>query len=290
MRFSLTEKERAPAIGARCVRQLLRHSSCRACVESCPVQAIALSDGKITLNADACLRCGECLFACPTAAIAGIDAPSRRYQGDTLVAPFSPLAPNTRELLIWHRLYHIRAVACDAEKHPGWALAVARLNLVLRGWQEPGWRLVPPVRGDVDNARRALLHAGTAQSARVPSGRRVLRELYPQISETIPVIHIPQCELCGACSRVCPESALRIEENAFIIDSAHCTHCGNCEAVCQYQALTLEEGPRHEPPGALPLVKLRCQSCQRPFAAWENHSAVCPTCRQHRHGMRNNCC
>jgi ferredoxin len=42
--------------------------SCGACVEACPVNAIAEGDGKYEINADECIECGACAEACPVSA------------------------------------------------------------------------------------------------------------------------------------------------------------------------------------------------------------------------------
>lgn len=292
MRFTLAHAEAAPAIGAACTHHLLRHSSCRACVDACPVQALTLAEGRVTLNSERCLHCGDCLFACPVDAISGISTPSRYYRDEALVAPLSRQPASPAELLVWHRLYHIRAVVCDIDQQPGWALAVARLNLLLQQYQEPGWRLIPPARSDVDVVKRTAFHVreSTLRSATVPAGRRVIRQLYPHFSEAVPHIDPQLCQLCGACSRVCPQQALRLTEPFFEIESAQCTDCKRCEDVCPYQALTIETGPRLSTVSQQACFKVRCPNCQRIYAAWENKQAPCAVCRQHQHGMRGNCC
>lgn len=292
VRFRLTRKAAAPAIGDRCVRHSLRFASCQACVSACPVEALSVVNGKVTLAEDRCLSCGDCLFVCPTEAISGITPPIRHYRGDALVAPLSFRAASTEELLIWHRLYQLRAVACNIDAQPGWALAVARLNLTLRRYHEPEWRIVPPVDAGIDSSRRSLLRAQVIEtrSASVPTGRRVLRQLYPQVSGWLPDIDRQRCQLCGACWRICPEQALRAEGGRFIIESARCTGCKNCQAVCQHQAVILNAGPREDPVRQLPLTSARCASCQQPFMTWQQGSTQCPTCQRHQHGMRALCC
>lgn len=43
--------------------------SCGACVDECPVGAIAEGEGQYQIDADACIDCGACASACP------VDAP-----------------------------------------------------------------------------------------------------------------------------------------------------------------------------------------------------------------------
>ena len=43
--------------------------ACEACVGTCPVEAIAMTDGKAKVNPDTCIECGSCVSACPVSAI-----------------------------------------------------------------------------------------------------------------------------------------------------------------------------------------------------------------------------
>ena len=43
--------------------------SCGACVDACPVEAIAEGDGQYVINADICVDCGSCAENCPVEAI-----------------------------------------------------------------------------------------------------------------------------------------------------------------------------------------------------------------------------
>ncbi len=42
--------------------------ACGACVEACPVSAIAEKDGKYVISSDDCIDCGSCAEACPVGA------------------------------------------------------------------------------------------------------------------------------------------------------------------------------------------------------------------------------
>ena len=44
-------------------------TGCETCVESCPLDAIAMKDGLAVVDADTCGDCGGCVDACPTEAI-----------------------------------------------------------------------------------------------------------------------------------------------------------------------------------------------------------------------------
>ena len=42
---------------------------CTDCVESCPVEAIAMASDKAKVNEEECTDCGACVDSCPTEAI-----------------------------------------------------------------------------------------------------------------------------------------------------------------------------------------------------------------------------
>ncbi len=43
-------------------------TGCEACVDACPVEAIAMDDGKAKIS-DECVDCGQCVDECPVEAI-----------------------------------------------------------------------------------------------------------------------------------------------------------------------------------------------------------------------------
>ena len=45
-------------------------AGCGVCVDSCPVTAIAQTDGKYMIDAAKCTDCGACAEACPVSCIA----------------------------------------------------------------------------------------------------------------------------------------------------------------------------------------------------------------------------
>lgn len=42
---------------------------CGTCVDSCPVCAISMVDGKAEINQETCIHCGTCMGVCPVGAI-----------------------------------------------------------------------------------------------------------------------------------------------------------------------------------------------------------------------------
>ena len=61
------------AIEDHCVAVRNRNSSCSKCADVCLAQAITVSKHELTINAGACVGCGACVAACPTAALVSLD-------------------------------------------------------------------------------------------------------------------------------------------------------------------------------------------------------------------------
>lgn len=44
-------------------------TGCESCVETCPVEAIKMEDGKAVIDKEKCVDCGQCVDECPVEAI-----------------------------------------------------------------------------------------------------------------------------------------------------------------------------------------------------------------------------
>ena len=72
-------KERPRANTLPCLACKSEKSSCTACVDVCPVDAIEVDDGSINI-ADTCRKCGLCVGVCPTEAFVSVNlAPKKLY-------------------------------------------------------------------------------------------------------------------------------------------------------------------------------------------------------------------
>ena len=51
-----------------------------------------------------------------------------------------------------------------------------------------------------------------------------------------------KCNLCGACSKVCPANAITVDKENKVIryDYFGCIYCGNCVQACPKQAITMD--------------------------------------------------
>lgn len=284
--LSLNLNPAPPGAGLLCVRHKVKKNPCQACIDACPLAAISLAEGNIVIDDAQCNRCGHCLFACPTDALENISPIKRHWHQDRLTAPLSAQPACVDELLMWHFHYGIRAIELDTPDE-GWLRAIAELNLKLRALEQPVWRLAQPAANPVNTARRQWLRmANEADSGSVLSGRRALRDAVTFINHYSINFHAEQCYLCGACARICPEQAIRLEADQITLDNARCTGCGQCKAVCFPDAIDSEKSPNHAAERRLTVVQQRCATCGQQFSAWTAEQSICPFCRQHTIGMR----
>ena len=285
-RLSLNLLPAPPGAGASCVRRVVKKNACQACVEACPLQAIAVESGNVVIDERQCNQCGRCLFVCPTDALENIQPVTRHWIDDRLVAPLSLQPACVDELLLWHFEKGIRAIELDGEQE-GWLRAVAELNGVLKQLNQPTWWLAPPSDGPVNNARRQWLHLRKeSASGAVAYGRRALRDNVTNYHRYRVMLTAEHCYLCGACARICPEQAIRLHPDHFTLDNARCTGCGQCAVVCFPQAIRSEVQWNTDAPQRLPVLPSTCNCCGQAFTAWDAQQRTCPFCRQHRHGMR----
>ena len=286
--FRLNAKPPAPpGVGASCLRNTFPRHPCRACADACPVAAITLSAAGQTIDDASCLRCGNCLFPCPTDAPENLTPTLRNYQADRLVAPFSACI-TADELLMWHFQYAIRGVALESADHPVWVRVVAELNLTLRQLREPEWQIFPPTPRAVNPLRRHWLHIPeeNVQSGRVSAGRRARRALLSSFSEYQFSLSLSLCMACGACARACPENALQITETALAWDPARCTGCNSCTAVCFSAAIRIEHQLQAATPQRYPFAVKTCRSCHHTFYTFSPEADRCHICQRHAFAMR----
>lgn len=54
-----------------------------------------------------------------------------------------------------------------------------------------------------------------------------------------PVLDLENCNACGRCESVCPDSAVHWVEKAHVIDYDYCKGCGLCAFECPADAITM---------------------------------------------------
>ena len=63
-----------------------------------------------------------------------------------------------------------------------------------------------------------------------------------QHSDVAPVVYENNCIGCGACVKVCPVNAIRLENKKSVIDGSKCIGCASCIAACRYSAIDVNWG------------------------------------------------
>jgi ferredoxin len=83
----------------RCLNARFKPIDCHICVDVCPVEAIRVEGRQVRLDSDACVRCGACVWQCPTEVFAQPPAMKSRL-GETVqavgTAPIELRCPQVR--------------------------------------------------------------------------------------------------------------------------------------------------------------------------------------------------
>lgn len=79
----------------RCVAVRNRNATCRRCQDACLADAITVQHNEISVDVDACVRCGGCVPTCPTSALSWLE-PTR----STLIADVLKTADRPRGLAV----------------------------------------------------------------------------------------------------------------------------------------------------------------------------------------------
>jgi Fe-S-cluster-containing hydrogenase component 2 len=58
------------------------------------------------------------------------------------------------------------------------------------------------------------------------------------------IVDILKCTGCGACTRVCPQNAIRVPDNLAVVDKDLCVECGRCVPACPSGAISLPSPAR----------------------------------------------
>ncbi|MBW1782428.1 MAG: glycyl-radical enzyme activating protein [Deltaproteobacteria bacterium] len=102
-----------------------------------------------------------------------------------------------------------------------------------------------PVKGLVFNIQRFSIHDGPGIRTTVFMKGCPLKCLWcanPESQDFSPNLMVRDinCRACGACARICPEGAIRMNrEEGRSIAWARCTQCLKCAEVCLYESLTI---------------------------------------------------
>jgi ferredoxin len=114
------------------------------------------------------------------------------------------------------------------------------------------------------------------------------------LSDTLPYpkLRIMACNFCGACSKLCPTHALKLQENEnekiISFTPNLCTQCNICSEICYYQGLTWEENIiikefLNDNSEILATGQKRaCNNCEQDFYELDEKEELCFLCRPKR--------
>lgn len=61
-------------------------------------------------------------------------------------------------------------------------------------------------------------------------------------SKRYAIVNKKRCVSCGACTKVCPKSAVTIWKGCYaVVDSVKCIGCGLCKNTCPADCILLED-------------------------------------------------
>lgn len=188
---------------------------------------------------------------------------------------------------MWHAQHHIRAVALDPVRFPGWAVTLAALNLQLRKAGQTPWQLAAPSERPPQRERRRWLRLDEESATlTVTPGSRARRSLWRETSEYVIALSVEKCTLCGACGRICSAGAIHFAKSEVRLNPTDCTGCRGCEAVCPVGAVAITKGEVNTHT-QLAFCETDCPVCKQPQLSWPGKEGQpCPLCQRHQYGMR----
>lgn len=256
-----------PCINSRC-RALYTSPSCRECVDSCPSQAIDLSNQ--TINSELCIQCGQCLVACKMRAIEGIQLPRRNIASRALTL-IKHESISFSELKLWADNDLIDVIILDKTDTQN-LLLIDRLN------QERKDRHVSPIGykfSDIDISRRSLFSSLNGMNKNIKEHHSLPVEIVQSTDANIE-LSLEHCHSCFACVRACPTGAISREENLWIIDPALCNQCGTCQLLCSKKAIKVTSLPS-KGLQKVHLIDNVCVDCKQHFLS-HDHQQRCFVC------------
>lgn len=279
-------------ISESCTRKISPLSSCSACIDVCPDEAILLENEKMVIDEKRCTSCGVCITVCPVQAVKG-QSPSRRVsQGHLLLELESPL-PSITEMLYYHkkgiRFVHQPSLNANLEN------VIRRVNEILGAMslellQVTNQFLMEPEeqprlsRRDFfaklsSDSKKTVLSSVTPVKWRFNESNFKPSVLFKDWSFYKVEITKDECTLCEACFNICPSGVFSLGENELTMNENQCTSCNLCLDICRTSAIKVEQKVHQSPPVSYNLRKNICTQCGTGFHAWEESDSchICST-------------
>lgn len=278
-------------ISESCTRKISPLSTCSACMDECPEEAIHIEDGIIKIEDKRCSSCGVCITVCPVQALKG-QSPSRKVSQNYLLLEQQYLLPSIMELLYYHqkgiRFIHYPSLPTNLVKRISEAneiLGAMELELLQITDQVAPMREEQPRLSRRDffaklsfDSKKTVLSSATPVKWRFNESSFKPSVLYKDWSFYQIMISKDECTICGACFNICPAGIFSLGEAELIINENQCSGCHLCMDICKTSAIKVEQRVHQASPAAYHLHNNNCRKCGTGFHAWEE-SDLCHICR-----------
>lgn len=273
-----------------CSRYQSPRSNCTECIDSCPVEAMSLKDGKPVINKRDCMECGACVASCPVQAVEGF-LPKRNIKNKSFIIDENSM-PTIKELLVYYKK-GITTLACEqGEISQEWEDTIKHANQVLEELGESPFQVsFKPIEPDNDKkmSRRELFFAWEKDLKNIgksmaPAEWRFnhesldLNQYYPDYQFVEISLDTDKCTLCKACQKLCQKDSLDINDNCFSISSKSCSNCSLCQDICPEGALSLKEIISPASTVNYDIYTHTCSTCEETFETVSQERDQCFLC------------
>lgn len=255
-------------IGRRCARSRHISSQCDACIKACPMGALQVESGRLSLIEPACTACGACVSVCPMDALELDGVPerlnvmpdgscqlrcSRAMSGDgQAIGCQHALSEEMLLDALAHGVKHITLVTAGCEGCPNQPSKIPTdaLEQRFKAWQEILGKGVTIARRtevpkDVDGGRRHLLGM-VARKATAPKPLETVEDTAPMNPKAPFHLTKRRRQLITLLRGLLPqapnqETATKDALSHVLVprfDEESCTACGLCAAMCPNKALS----------------------------------------------------
>ncbi|MBT2681439.1 4Fe-4S binding protein [Bacillus sp. ISL-35] len=277
-------------ISSSCTRKISHMSSCSACMDECPTEAISVENGELNISKQSCTTCGVCITVCPVQAIKGQSPPRRIIQNHILLGDGSAL-PTVAELLYYHKkgIRRVYEPLVSEELMEN----VKQANDILAKIEFEPLSIVNKVELDREDqpriSRRAFFAKLTSDSKKtVLSSMTPIKwrfnensfktsNLFKGWSFYQVKLNQEDCTLCEACFAICPSEVFRLVDDSLKLTDHNCSGCRLCSDICKENSVQIFYKVHKSEEESRPVVKTNCQKCHTPFHSWSARE-LCPIC------------
>ena len=273
-------------VSAKCVRERNRKSECSYCKEKCEHEAIIVKENHLSIDANKCTMCGECMIACPLSAIEGIVS-NRVFDGGSLVCDLK-YVPSIKELLIYKKRGMVSIQISHQPLNEEWKTVISQSNNLLIVLEENPIEVVKKDKYEMLSRRTFFgsfqkkgkqLAKGFAPAAwKMEGDDWKLTKYYPDYQFYSVGLKKEQCTLCQTCFTLCPESVFTIKGSMLSIENEKCVDCTNCTNVCPENAIEIIPDIKRKGDNLENVHRKACIVCGHTFYTFDMEKEKCHVC------------